>query len=150
MIFDKLENKESYKEMKDLYTVLCKMQECKEQIPSRIVIREGDVFINPVSLTTKPKEDCLFEAHKNFTDVHCVLTGREYISVQRLDALQEKIPYNPENDCGFYDGEALVTFKLCKGWFLACFPHDPHRVCENGGNTENVEKIVGKIRAANI
>lgn len=147
MIFDKLSNKEAYKDMKNLYKVLCEMEKHSEPIAEKIVIEQDNVFINPVSLTTKPVSECLFEAHKNFIDVHCVLSGAEYISVQDLQNLKVATPHNEQNDCGFYDGISAANFCLQKGWFLVCFTHDAHRVAENGGTSQKVEKLVGKIRA---
>ncbi|MDD3429998.1 MAG: YhcH/YjgK/YiaL family protein [Oscillospiraceae bacterium] len=147
MIFDEIANKDCYRDMPQLYRVLCQMEQLAHTLPQERVELDGtNLYINPVQLTTKPVAHCLYEAHQNYADVHFGVHGTEHISVQSPRLLQLHTPYNALQDCAFFTGEPAVTFAVKPGWFLVCFPQDAHRVCEMGTAPQNVEKLVGKIR----
>ena len=146
MILDRIENKNAYKEMPDLYAVLCALEKAGTTLPdSRIVLDGERLFINPVSMTTKPVEECLYEAHRKYADVHYILSGVECISTQDVTLLQTAVAFDAEKDVGFFCGQEANTVHLQPGWFLVCLPHDAHRVCMMETAPAPVDKLVGKI-----
>ncbi|NCB33135.1 MAG: DUF386 domain-containing protein [Erysipelotrichia bacterium] len=149
MILDRLNHRESYSSIPGLKKILDILNELTAETLSkeRIVIDEDHIFINPVSLTTKPKSECIFEAHRKYADIHCILSGTEEIIVSDISDLSIVKPYSEESDVGFYKGMHGTACILNPGDFLVCFPQDAHKVAiAADGNCREVIKAVGKIK----
>lgn len=147
MIFDKLSHRDTYRDMPDLAMVLAYLAEAKTLPEKRVTLRGDNVFVNPVSLVTRPEEDCRYEAHRLYADVHCVLEGREKIRVADIGSARPLDDFDSGSDAGFYDAENGTVFCLEPGDFLVCFPQDAHRVAIAAeGDGQPVKKLVGKIR----
>ena len=73
------------------------------------VICENRVFCNPVSLTSKPEEACIYEAHKKYIDLHYIVAGREGIATADVKSLTESVSYNAERDIAFYKAARLLV-----------------------------------------
>ncbi len=148
MIFDTLQNRDTYKEQRALSQVLeCMARQSAAAFPAeRIVLDAEHVFVNPVSFVTKPEAECLYEAHRQYADVHCILEGLERIVVSPMDALICVTPYDPETDIGFYTADTGTVFTLHPGDFLVCYPQDGHKVAIAAQGPIPVKKLVGKIR----
>ena len=75
MIFDSIQNKENYREYETLYQILCYLEGLKQgELPlPDTVICENRAFCNPVSLTSKPEDACIYEAHKKYIDLHYIV-----------------------------------------------------------------------------
>ena len=148
MIFDNIKNRRYYTE-NGLAEVLEAMSNISnDNFPKeRIQIVEDDIFINPVTLVSKPEEDCIFEAHKKFADVHYIVSGVEVIQVSDIAILSDITKYNEQNDILFYKtGDISSTVILKAGDFLVCYPHDSHKVAIQLDGACNIKKLVGKIR----
>jgi len=149
MIFDKLSHRDTYRDIPGLAPLLDYLAQAQALPEKRVALQGDDVFVNPVSLVTRPEADCRYEAHRRYADVHCVLTGREKIRVADIGTARPLGPFDPESDAGFYDAEGGTVFCLEPGDFLVCFPQDAHRVAIAAGpEGEPVQKLVGKLRAA--
>lgn len=148
MIFDSIQNKENYREYEMLYQILCYLDSLKQgELPlPDTVICENRVFCNPVSLTSKPEEACIYEAHKKYIDLHYIVAGREGIATADVKSLTESVPYNAERDIVFYKGSASGRYLLNPGDFMVCYPSDAHMVAIMENKPENIEKVVVKIK----
>lgn len=148
MIYDSITNKEKYKDNTELYTVLNYLASITENnYPStKVELNNDDIFINPVQLTTKLQEQCIYEAHKNYCDVHFILSGIEGIAVTDVRQLKEQIPYDTQKDIGFYTGKVPHIYYLKQGDFMYCLPEDAHMVAIMQEQPSPVKKLVGKIR----
>lgn len=148
MIFDSVRNKENYKEYGTLYRVLTYLDSLQEgELPkSGTVISEEEIFCNPVSLTSKPKELCIYEAHKKYIDLHYIVSGKEGIATADVETLSETVPYDEEKDIAFYKGEAFGHYVLKAGDFMVCYPSDAHMVAMMDERPEPIEKVVVKIK----
>lgn len=98
--------------------------------------------------TTMSTEVALWEAHKQYVDVHCVLSGEEIIRV--VHTSQGKVGvYHADQDYLEVDGKDCVgvDVRMKKNSVLCLFPNDAHQVkvqvCE--GKAELVTKVVFKI-----
>ena len=81
----------------------------------------GEVcFVNVINANTRTEHKPM-EAHENYIDVQCLITGEEKILYADKFTLAEHKPYNPETDCAFYSfdqydeviygaGEAVVLY----------------------------------------
>ncbi|QIB57303.1 YhcH/YjgK/YiaL family protein [Blautia producta] len=148
MIFDSIQNKENYREYEMLYQILCYLDSLKQgELPlPDTVICENRVFCNPVSLTSKPEEACIYEAHKKYIDLHYIVAGREGIATADVKSLTESVSYNAERDIAFYKGSASGRYLLNPGDFMVCYPSDAHMVAIMENKPENIEKVVVKIK----
>lgn len=147
MIFDNLQNRNNYKSIPYIYRALQELRKLEGTFPeSTIVYEEGSLFANPVTLTSKPESDCIFEAHKNFLDLHYIVEGVEGIATADVTTLEEKTPYEESKDIGFYQGDADGIYYLKPGQFMVCWPSDAHKVAVMQDFPALIRKIVVKIR----
>lgn len=147
MIFDSINNKENYREYPTLYKALCFLRDLKGQLPvPGTVIEEGVMFCNPVSLVSKPEEQCIYEAHRIYADLHFVVRGKEGIATADVAGLSETVPYNNAKDIAFYEGKASGKYILKPGDFMVCYPSDAHKVAMMEEEPAEIDKIVVKIK----
>lgn len=147
MIFDSITNKENYRDFPMLYEALCFLAKLPEQeLPSpNTVLIEKKLFCNPVSLVSKPEKDCIYEAHRNYIDLHYIVKGVERIATSQIQALNTEVPYSEEKDIEFLTGEADGYYDLKPGQFLVCFPNDAHKVAIMKDQPAPIDKVVFKI-----
>lgn len=93
---------------------------------------------------TKPREDVLYEAHRQYIDIQYIVCGVEYIGYQYIGALKEEIPYDNHKDIIFYTGEGNLV-QVGKNNFVILFPDDAHKPCVSVDKIEKVKKVVFKI-----
>ena len=149
MIFDSLKNKENYRNDPGLYEILCVLESLEPgELPAPGTLLPGEQgFLNPVSLVSRPEEECRYEAHRKYADLHYIVRGRERIVTADVKELTEEVPYDSEKDIAFYRGEGAASCLLRPGYFMVCYPSDAHKVAVMEGSPEPIDKIVCKIRA---
>lgn len=148
MIYDHIKNKNSYRSLPELYsalTYLSTLENLEMPTPNTILIPEK-LFCNPVTLTSKPEEACIYEAHKNYIDIHYIVEGCEKIAVSDIANLTTKTPYDSEKDIEFLEGSADGYVVLNEGNFLLCYPHDAHKVAMMHNEPCDIKKVVFKIK----
>lgn len=149
MIIDNIRHSAFYSDSPALAKVLLYMSGIsKENFPTGPVHLDGDnIFVNPVCLHTKPENECLYEAHRRYADIHFIVEGCEKIIVRDIESLTVVQPYNVEKDIGFYTCESGGIVCILKpGDFLVCYPQDAHKVAIAVDSPSLVKKLVGKIR----
>ncbi|MCI9174841.1 MAG: DUF386 domain-containing protein [Lachnospiraceae bacterium] len=149
MIFDSIRNKDNYREDPEIYQALCHLEqirEWEEALPDT-VIHEGVSFANPVFFVSKEENECAYEAHKQYIDLHYIMEGAERIATADVRDLQIKTPFSEEKDIGFYTGPESGRYLLKPGDFMVCYPSDAHKVAMMEKEPETVKKIVVKIKA---
>lgn len=130
----------------EVNTVLEFLKNTTEELTESTKIAPG-IIINPVSLMTKPEQDCLFEAHKQLYDIHIIISGEERICVSSVDDLAVVTEYEPLKDIMFLDGAAEKEYILKSGDWLVCLPEDAHKVGMAPNNAcIPVKKLVAKIK----
>lgn len=148
MIFDSLKNKENYRYFPALYQALNYLDSLPdwELSAPHVVLDEDKLFCNLVTFVSKPEDQCLYEAHRNFIDVHFIVSGIEKIATSDLSSLTLEVPYAPEKDIEFLKGSADGCYELKPGQFMVCFPSDAHKVGMMKDQPADVRKIVFKIK----
>lgn len=148
MIFDNINRIDNYKSFPVIYRALQELSKFNLQnMPTSTVVYEKDtLFANPVSLTSKPESECIFEAHEKYLDIHYILDGTEGISTAYTSNLNIKKPYDSKDDVAFYTGEADGTYYLVPGNFMICWPTDAHKVAIMKDSPVPIKKIVCKIK----
>ena len=98
---------------------------------------------------TKPLEQALFEAHREFVDVQMTIAGDELIGCAPLGRVTPLGEYDEKRDIQFFRGEGLVL-DCTGGMFAVFFPEDAHRPCVAPGTPRRIRKIVAKIHRSLI
>lgn len=149
MILDKIEHRASYAALPGLGELLdwLAAQSAAQFPAARTELRGEALYVNPVQLTTKAEEDCFFEAHRLYADVHYILKGCEVIVVEDIAAVRQTSAYEEGRDAGFYTAPGGTRCTLHPGDFLVCFPQDAHKVAvAPAAGPAPVKKLVGKLR----
>lgn len=106
---------------------------------------EGDnVYIKVRPTLTRPAEQCAFEAHRDFADIHFVPEGAEKIGYADIKSMKI-ISYDTEKDMYALEGEGeLITLR--GGYFMIAFPDDAHMPCVCAGEPLAISKLIAKVR----
>lgn len=98
---------------------------------------------------TQPDNKLFFEAHRDYLDIHVVLSGEERMDIADTAALTlNEGASKPENDFYAYSDKdpAHQSIVLRNGDFLVAFPADAHRVKGQVDGPSEVRKVVFKIK----
>ncbi|HXW08042.1 MAG TPA: YhcH/YjgK/YiaL family protein [Vicinamibacterales bacterium] len=108
---------------------------------------EGDrIFALVQDYTTRPPDECVWEAHRRHIDVQYVVRGVERIGWVPLAHAVERRAYDPERDVALFDpGRDYVTVRA--GMFAIFTPHDVHSPSVAAGEPAPVRKVVVKVVA---
>lgn len=103
-----------------------------------------DLFYFVQSYQTKPANDAP-EAHIQYIDIQCVLSGVESMGVGALEDMAEEVLPRPEGDIRFYHGP-LDTVTLSPGKFAVLWPGDAHAPGVAVGSPAPCRKAVVKVK----
>ena len=146
MITDSLKNCATYETLhKDFKKVFEALQKLDGNVSEAVVLDKGNVWINPPSLTQVPEGAREFEAHRDFIDIHYILSGSEAFGYANVECLKTTKEYDKADDYLLLDGDkSLIT--LNAGDFCITFPQDAHiPFCQKRGE-EPLVRAVAKIR----
>lgn len=104
------------------------------------------LFVMVQSYQTRPLQDAIWESHRKYIDVQCIVRGVErfgYVPLSQAPAVTT--PYVEEKDVMFY-APGKETIVLAQGQFVVFFPHDIHGPClRDGDQPSDVIKAVVKV-----
>lgn len=148
MIFDSICNYKNYIGYPELYEVLCFLAKLKEgeSVEANTVLAPDRISCNPVVFMSKPENECRYEAHQKYIDIHYIVKGTEGIATADVNTLDVDIPFDGVKDIGFYTGKESGRYYLKKGDFMVCYPNDAHKVGMMLKEPQQIEKIVVKIK----
>lgn len=151
MLFDSIQNRENYKDNRLVYQALDYLSRLRSgELPTPGTILIPDVlYCNPVTLTSKPETECIFEAHRKYLDLHYIVEGIEGIATADISALQTVEPYDEQKDISFLEGNEDGRYYLKPGQFMVCWPNDAHKVAVMNEKPEHIKKVVFKIKWGN-
>ena len=145
MIIDKLENIGMYASVNPLFAQaieFLKSTDLNAHELGKVVLKEGELFVNFAAARPKTKDDAKIETHNNFIDIQIPLTSTELMGyMPRTDLVEAE--YNAEKDVTFYPGHATDYLTVKPGMFAIFFPEDAHAP----GVTEvELKKVIVKVR----
>lgn len=145
MIIDKLENIGMYASVNPLFAQaieFLKSTDLNAHELGKVVLKEGELFVNFAAARPKTKDDAKIETHNNFIDIQIPLTSTELMGYMPRTDLDEA-EYNAEKDVTFYPGHATDYLTVKPGMFAIFFPEDAHAP----GVTEvELKKVIVKVR----
>ena len=110
----------------------------------RITIEDGIFWINIAEFDDVSDGEKQAEAHKDFLDIHFIISGEEKFGYADIERLTEAKSYDKENDYLLLSGEVdVVTLK--KGDFCVVFPEDAH-IPVMGKGEGKLKKAIVKIK----
>ena len=95
---------------------------------------------------TKNADDCFWEAHQKYLDVHYILEGKEAIAVDHIDHQKVKEEYDEVKDAIFFEGNVDSAVTMTPGDVMICFPEDSHMTGIIAGEKQKVRKVVLKVK----
>ena len=122
----------------------------KALTPGRYTVYgKDDVYVTVAETTTKSKDSVLFEVHRDYADIHCVVSGEEMMGIAPYSSTTVNKPYDAAKDIGFYTSPNGKYYRADASTLFIMFPdEDAH--C---GNIEvnrpgPLKKVVVKVRTA--
>ncbi len=118
-----------------------------EMNPGRYDIHGDDLFAAVSRYDTEPNEDRLFENHRKYIDLQIVFGGKEEIHWADTDSLEMvSEEYSKGGDIAFYKGDSMGYILLGGEQCVVLFEEDAHMPNVLHEKSENVLKIVFKIK----
>ncbi|MGN0349983.1 MAG: YhcH/YjgK/YiaL family protein [Roseburia sp.] len=108
-------------------------------------IQGKDFFVNLCEYQTTKAEERFWEAHREYLDIHVMLSGREQIDLNFIRNMEQK-EFVPENDFLPMEGNPNSHVILENGDFLICYPQDGHRTAIQVGESEQIRKAIFKVK----
>ena len=147
MITDHIRNREKYYFLgEDFKTALDFFSTVSDEPFEKADIKlpESGVVVKAIPMMTKPIEECPFEAHKKYADIHFVAYGKEKIGYSDIEKLRIT-GYDEAKDAVSLEGSGdCVT--LLPGYFMITLPDDAHEPCICVGDPAPLGKMIAKIR----
>ena len=106
----------------------------------------NDIYALVSEYKSKSETDGKFEAHKKYIDIQFVAKGTELIGYAPPNQQQIINNYNEEKDVMFFSGEKSFI-KMERGMFAVFFPNELHMPGIKASVSEDVKKIVVKVKA---
>jgi YhcH/YjgK/YiaL family protein len=113
----------------------------------RYPIDGENVFVFITENPTKNLDSTQWESHKNYVDLHYIISGEEMIGDYPITKLMLTKPYDASKDIANYSGTGKL-YAARPGTFFIFFPDDGHRPSISPGGNKPDKKIVIKIRYA--
>lgn len=114
----------------------------------KYTLRGDDFFAFVQGYETHPLSQGKIEIHRDYLDIHAMITGSEDIHYSPVDDLELIEDFTPESDDLLYAFEPAVAsdFQLYPGQFALFFPEEGHMTrIQSAGKPEGVKKVVLKI-----
>ncbi|MDE7312325.1 MAG: YhcH/YjgK/YiaL family protein [Eubacterium sp.] len=103
------------------------------------------LFVNIAQYTTTTPQNRIWEAHRQYLDLHLMLYGTEQVDLNFI-ANMEQLEYQEKDDFLSLKGEKNCSVILQEDDFLICYPTDGHRTALQVDNPETIKKAIFKIR----
>lgn len=147
MIIGKLENSSRIEPLHPLFGKLfdyVKQHDLLHRELGRITIEGDDLFINNVNPECVAQADQVLELHRDYIDVHILLSGKERIGWKPAGNLQfQAKAYEKESDCALYTDQPTAFVDINPGEFVIVYPEDPHAPVIGEGK---IRKLIAKVR----
>ena len=147
MIVSRLENSSRIESLHPLFKQLfdyVKTHDLLNAPLGRIELDGDNLFINNVNPECVPADKQVLEMHRDYIDVHILLTGQETIGWKAVETLEHQAQaYQKEGDCALYSDRPTLFATLQPGEFAIVYPEDTHAPVIGEGK---IRKLIGKVK----
>jgi biofilm protein TabA len=124
-----------------------KDHDLQKMSPGKYTIDSGNVFAMITESATKDFDKTNWESHRNYIDLHYVISGEEKIGVCDVKKAIVTVPYDEKKDIANYKADGKI-YLAKPGTFFIFFPENAHRPGITAGSNNTDKKLVIKIRTA--
>lgn len=125
---------------------LSKLEVGKSNIGCKVKVND-DFFYIVQGYETSPPEKCELESHRKYIDIQIMVAGQENMELVDIARLSEKKAYDDVKDVVFWNIPSRMSkTTLRAGDCIVIYPEMAHRGAQNIEKSENVLKIVGKVK----
>ena len=151
MIFDKISNWKNYFQSNAAWKKTFEFIQKASDLEGGFEIDGRNIYASVSCIATR-EADSIFEAHRDYADIHIRLAGEETIySTCINDDMTVNTPYDKEKDFILFEGiQSPDTEVIIRpGYFALYLPDDVHKPCVMTGDSPvNTKKIIVKIKAS--
>ena len=147
MVYDKIDNLETYKGLSDdIYEGLKYLKNATPDLACGVHEISPRVKAIVSEYETKPVNENGYEAHKKYIDIQYLLKGNEKNCCLPIEKLKVAKAYKEEIDAAFYEAELPIQeLMLGDSCFAIYWPQDGHMPCLSIDGSEKVKKVVIKV-----
>lgn len=110
----------------------------------RIDVDGDNLFINNINPQCVPAEKQVLEMHREYIDVHILLSGSETIGWKPIEDIEVySKEYCADGDCALSTDAPTCMVTMRPGDVVIVFPEDPHAPVIGG---EKIRKCIAKVR----
>lgn len=118
-----------------------------EMSDGKYEIIPGQVTAFIVSKDTMNAVETDMEIHKDFMDIHYILSGEEVCEYGEVPEDIEAYHYDEENDITFFPVKKVQEVHVQQGSFYMVWPYEAHKpLCSVNCAGEKVRKIICKVK----
>ena len=110
----------------------------------KYLIDGENMYVNVVSYCTKDEAECIWEAHRDYLDIHYIIEGKEQIRVSNIKNMKVQ-EYIQESDYVKMNGDASSYINLGEGEYLILFFEDAHMTGCYIEEPEVIRKAIFKV-----
>lgn len=143
MVTGNIKNCEKYYPLNKHFKAVFEYLKTVKKEDGKYIISEGKAWINPPVIRDKCSD--IYETHRNFIDIHYVLSGNVIFGCcnpEKLDVTEE---YDENKDSEFLKGNGDLI-ELSEGDFIIVFPEDAHNVIVDFDKRSELVNVVAKVR----
>lgn len=138
--------KEYFSKIKDgdkVYEFLCNINE--ETQKGRHDFNEN-LYVNVVSYETKESFEGVFESHKDYIDLHVLVSGEEKIYYGDREKMIITKDYDKDGDYELLKGQDYSSVAYSKMQGVECAVNEPHMAAGSVSTPSKVLKAIVKIK----
>lgn len=113
--------------------------------PGKYAIDGENVFALVSEGATKELDKTMWEAHKNYQDIHFVISGKEKIGITPVTSATISKEYDASKDIAFFTSKGKYYVSSPENFFIV-FTQDAHRPGVKTEGADTVKKVVIKVK----
>lgn len=121
----------------------------QDKAPGRYELQGDDIFMNVMTFATQEPEQKKAELHEQYIDIQLLLAGDERILYGVAGSARQCEERHIEEDyqlCSAIEGVQQLDLKL--GMYAIFMPGEPHKPGCRVDESEEIKKVVVKVRAS--
>ncbi len=113
-------------------------------LPDGKTVIDDDIYINVMEADTKIEN--IFEAHREYIDIHYIIEGEEKILTAPVEKMTVTREYSPESDSILGTADTADEHVIRKGQYCITMPGEAHSPCRSVTAPRHIRKAVFKVR----
>ena len=113
-------------------------------LPNGRTVLDDDIYINVMEAETK--EENIYEAHREYIDIHYIIEGEEKILTAPVEKMTVTSEYSPGSDCLIGTADFSDAHVIRKGQYCITMPEEAHSPCRSVTAPRHIRKAVFKVR----